>query len=60
MVRYGLKERMAAMQAAGDQGGGSPEEAIGKLLAGVDERALIARLVATRGLARYQAALEDT
>jgi len=49
MVRYGLKERMAAMQAAGDQGGGSPEEAIGKLLAGVDERALIADLMGFMG-----------
>jgi len=54
MVRYGLKERMEAMQAqsnegSGNEGGGSPDEAIGKLLAGVDERALIADLMGFMG-----------
>jgi hypothetical protein len=49
MVRYGLKERMAAMQAEGHEAGGNPDEAIGKLLAGVDERALIADLLGFMG-----------
>lgn len=48
LQRHGLKDRMEAMQAEGGEGGetgGSPEEAIGKLLAGVDERALITDLM---------------
>ncbi|HXT20738.1 MAG TPA: hypothetical protein VN811_04305 [Thermoanaerobaculia bacterium] len=46
LQKYGLKDRMEAMQAEGGEGsGGSPEEAIGKLLAGVDERALITDLM---------------
>ena len=44
--KHGLKDRMESMQAEGaDSSGGSPEEAIGKLLAGVDERALIVDLM---------------
>jgi hypothetical protein len=49
LARYGIKERMEAMEAAGDEGGGSPDEAIGKLLAGVDERALIVELMGFMG-----------
>ncbi len=45
LTRYGIKQRMEAMQAEGEGGGGSPEEAIGKLLQGVDERALIVDLM---------------
>jgi hypothetical protein len=45
LQQHGLKGRMEAMQAEGNDGGGSPEEAIGKLLAGVDERALIVDLM---------------
>ena len=46
LQRHGLKDRMEALQAEGEEsGGGSPEEAIGKLLAGVDERALITDLM---------------
>ena len=46
LQKHGLKDRMEAMQAEGGESrGGSPEEAIGKLLAGVDERALIADLM---------------
>ena len=48
LERYGIKQRMEAMQAeseGGESSGGSPDEAIGKLLAGVDERALIADLM---------------
>jgi hypothetical protein len=46
LQRHGLKDRMEALQAeGGETSGGSPEEAIGKLLAGVDERALITDLM---------------
>ncbi|HEY6115468.1 MAG TPA: hypothetical protein VI172_05875, partial [Candidatus Dormibacteraeota bacterium] len=45
MQRYGLKDRMEQMQANGRDDGAPPEEAIGKLLAGVDERALIVDLM---------------
>jgi hypothetical protein len=45
MQRYGLDQRMKDMQAAPDAGGGSPEEAMGKLLKGIDDRALIADLM---------------
>ena len=45
MQRYGLKDRMEQMQAEGRDDGSPPEEAIGKLLAGVDERALIVDLM---------------
>jgi len=45
MQRYGLKDRMEQMQANGRDDGTPPEEAIGKLLAGVDERALIVDLM---------------
>ena len=45
LTKYGIKQRMESMQAEGDDGGGSPEEAIGKLLQGVDERALIVDLM---------------
>ena len=46
LTRYGIKQRMEAMQAeGGESGGGSPEEAIGKLLQGVDERALVVDLM---------------
>jgi hypothetical protein len=47
LQKHGLKDRMEAMQAEGEgnETGGSPEEAIGKLLAGVDERALVVDLM---------------
>ena len=46
LQKHGLKDRMEALQAeGGESSGGSPEEAIGKLLAGVDERALIVDLM---------------
>ena len=45
MQRYGLKDRMEQMQANGRDDGSPPEEAIGKLHAGVDERALIVDLM---------------
>lgn len=45
LTRYGIKQRMEAMQAEANDGGGSPDEAIGKLLQGVDERALIVDLM---------------
>jgi hypothetical protein len=44
LERHGLKQRMEAMQGSADTGG-SPEEAMAKLLAGVDERALIVDLM---------------
>lgn len=46
LSRYGLQQRMEALQAQGEAaGGGSPEEAIASLLAGVDERALVVDLM---------------
>ncbi len=46
LTKYGIKQRMEAMQAEGEGGAaGSPDEAIGKLLQGVDERALIVDLM---------------
>jgi hypothetical protein len=46
LKKHGLEDRMEAMQAeGGESSGGSPEEAMGKLLAGVDERALIVDLM---------------
>ncbi|HEV8630988.1 MAG TPA: hypothetical protein VGV61_11775 [Thermoanaerobaculia bacterium] len=45
MKRYGLQQRMEAMQKEGPSEGRSPEQAIAALLAGVDERALIVDLL---------------
>lgn len=45
MQRYGLKDRMEQLQANGRDDRTPPDEAIGKLLAGVDERALIVDLM---------------
>src|SRR4029453_5661831 len=50
LQRYGLDKRMKELQESPDADpAGSPDEAIGKLLAGVDERALIADLMGFMG-----------
>jgi hypothetical protein len=48
MDRYGLKKRMEAMQGE-NKADGTPEEAVGRLLEGVDDRALIADLMGFMG-----------